>query len=288
MKLSIVLSTHTAQFQAVAFKGDFESNVAKIAGMGYDGVELAIRDPGLVDSGDLLRVVSDHGLEVPAIGTGQAWGEEGLSFTDPDPAVRAAAIDRVKSHVPLAARLGAACGERSRTVIIIGLLRGIVKAGVTHGQAMEWLVEALQACCAAASKGPGAVRIALEPINRYETTLINNVDQGLELVEQVGADNMGLLLDTFHMNIEDAVIEDSIRACGDRIFHFHVADSNRWYPGAGHLDFGSILDALFATGYQGFVSGEFMPLPDADTGAERGIGYLRQIAGATFAGGPKP
>ena len=288
MKLSIVLSTHSAQFQAVAFKGDFESNVAKIAGMGYDGVEVAIRDPGLVDAGDLLRVVSNHGLEVPAIGTGQAWGEEGLSFTDPDPAVRAAAIDRVKSHLPLAARLGAACGERSRTVIIIGLLRGIVKPGVTHGQAMDWLVEALQECCAAASTGPGAVRIALEPINRYETTLINNVDQGLELVEQVGADNMGLLLDTFHMNIEDAVIEDSIRACGDRIFHFHVADSNRWYPGAGHLDFGSILDALFATGYQGFVSGEFMPLPDADTGAERGIGYLRQIARATPAVGPEP
>jgi sugar phosphate isomerase/epimerase len=288
MKLSIVLSTHTAQFQAVAFKGDFESNVAKIAGMGYDGVELAIRDPGLVDAGDLLRVVSDHGLEVPAIGTGQAWGEEGLSFTDPDPAVRAAAIDRVQSHVPLAARLGAARGERSGTVIIIGLLRGIVKPGVTDGQAMEWLVEALQECCATASAAPGAVRIALEPINRYETTLINNVDQGLQLVEQVGADNMGLLLDTFHMNIEDAVIEDSIRACGDRIFHFHVADSNRWYPGAGHLDFGSILDALYATGYQGFVSGEFMPLPDADTGAERSIGYLRQIAGTTPAVGPKP
>ncbi len=283
MKLSIVLSTHTAQFQAVAFKGDFESNVAKIAGMGYDGVELAIRDPGLVDAGELLRVVSNHGLEVPAIGTGQAWGEEGLSFTDPDPAVRAAAIDRVKAHVPLAARLGTACGEHNRTAIIIGLLRGIVKPGVTHGQAMAWLVDALQVCCAAA----GAVRIALEPINRYETTLINTVDQGLELVEQVGADNMGLLLDTFHMNIEDAVIEDSIRACGDRIFHFHVADSNRWYPGAGHLDFGSILDALLTTGYQGFVSGEFMPLPDADTGAEKSIGHLRQIAGTTAAVGPK-
>ena len=55
MKLSIVLSTHTAQFQAVAFKGDFESNVAKIAGWGYDGVELAIRDPELVDADELIR-----------------------------------------------------------------------------------------------------------------------------------------------------------------------------------------------------------------------------------------
>ena len=267
MKLSIVLSTHAAQFQAVAFKGDFEANVAKIAGWGYDGVELAIRDPRLVDANELLRVVSAHGLEVPAIGTGQAWGEERLSFTDPNPDVRAAAIQRVRDHVPFAARAGA--------VIIIGLLRGIVKPGVSHDQAYTWLVDALQRCSAAAARH--GVRLVLEPINRYETTLINNVEQGLALIEAVGADNFGLLLDTFHMNIEEPVIEDSIRACGDRIFHFHVADSNRWYPGAGHLDFESILGTLFATGYQGYVSGEFMPLPDADTSAERGLAYLRRL-----------
>jgi sugar phosphate isomerase/epimerase len=267
MKLSIVLSTHTAQFQAVAFKGDFETNVAKIARWGYDGVELAIRDPRLVDADELLRVVTTHGLEVPAIGTGQAWGEEGLSFTDPDPVVRAAAIQRVCDHVPFAARTGAA--------IIIGLLRGIVKPGVSQDQAYIWLVEALQRCAAVAA--PHGVRLVLEPINRYETTLVNNVEQGLALIEAVGADNFGLLLDTFHMNIEEPVIEDSIHACGDRIFHFHVADSNRWYPGAGHLDFKSILDTLFATGYQGYVSGEFMPLPDADTSAERSIAYLHGL-----------
>ena len=74
MKLSIVLSTHTAQFEAVAFKGDFDANVAKIADWGYDGVELAIRDPKLVDVDELDRVISAYGLKVPAIGTGQAWG----------------------------------------------------------------------------------------------------------------------------------------------------------------------------------------------------------------------
>lgn len=275
MKLSIVLSTHAAQFQAIAFKGDFEANVAKIAALGYDGVELAIRDPNLVNAGELLRLVSAHGLKVPAIGTGQAWGEEGLSFTDPDPAVRAAAIQRVRDHAPLAARLDAACGEPGRTVIIIGLLRGIVKPGVDHEQAMDWLIEALQACADAAA--PHGVRLALEPINRYETTLINTVSQGLALIERVGADNFGLLLDTFHMNIEEPSIKESIRACGDRIFHFHVADSNRWYPGAGHLDFESILEALFATGYQHYISGEFMPMPDADTSAREAIAYLRNI-----------
>jgi sugar phosphate isomerase/epimerase len=134
----------------------------------------------------------------------------------------------------------------------------------------------LQQCCAAAQ--PRGVRLALEPICRYETTLVNNVVQGLELIERVDADNFGLLLDTFHMNIEEPVIEESIRACGERIFHFHVADSNRWYPGAGHLDFTSILNTLFDTGYQGFVSGEFMPLPEADTAARRNIAYLRQLS----------
>jgi sugar phosphate isomerase/epimerase len=267
VKLSIVLSTHAAQFQAATFKGDLASNLAKIAGWGYDGVELAVRDPRLVDADELTRVASAHGLEIPAIGTGQAWGEEGLSFTDPDPGIRSAAIERTMTHVTLAARTGA--------VIIIGLLRGIVKPGVSQSRAMDWVVDALrQACSAAKEQG---VRIALEPICRYETTLVNNVAEGLELLERIGVDNMGLLLDTFHMNIEEPVIEDSIRACGDRIFHFHVADSGRWYPGSGHLDFASILDALYSTGYRGYISGEWLPKPNADTSAERGIAYLRRL-----------
>lgn len=266
MKLSIVLSTQPAQFQAATFKGDLEANMAQIAALGYDGVELAIRDPKLIDLDLLDRLVRKHNLNVPAIGTGQAWGEEGLSFTDPDPEVRLAAIERIKSHIPVAAHFGA--------VIIIGLLRGIVKPGVDHARAMDWLAKALRECSVTAR--PQGVRLALEPINRYETTLINNTSEGLELIEYVGADNFGLLLDTFHMNIEEAVIEASIRACGERIFHFHVADSNRWYPGAGHLDFKSILEKLFDTGYQGWVSGEFLPKPDAATAAERSIIHLKQ------------
>jgi len=121
------------------------------------------------------------------------------------------------------------------------------------------------------------VRFALEPMNRYETDLIHTAAEGMELIEQVGMDNFGLLLDTFHMNIEEADIGASIRACGDRIFHFHVADSNRWYPGAGHLDFGAILDDLDATGYRGFVSGEFMPVPDSDTAARNAAYFLKAL-----------
>jgi sugar phosphate isomerase/epimerase len=267
VKLSIVLSTHAAAFQAVAFKGDFEANVAKIAGWGYNGVELAVRDPSLVHADELEKVIASHGLVVPAIGTGQAWGEEGLSFTSDDPKVREAAIERISSHVPLAAHLDA--------IVILGLIRGITPEGQSHQQSMEHLVEAIRRC-AAAAEGTN-VRFALEPMNRYETDLVHTAADGLDLIERVGADNFGLLLDTFHMNIEEPDIGASIRACGDRIFHFHVADSNRWHPGAGHLDFGSILEELEATGYEGFVSGEFIPLPDADTAAERGIAHLKKV-----------
>jgi sugar phosphate isomerase/epimerase len=267
MKLSIVLSTQPALFQAATFKGDLETNLRRIAALGYDGVELAIRDPKLVGLDTLEQLALECKLPVPAIGTGQAWGEEGLSFTDPEPSIRYAAIERIKSHIPVASRFGA--------VIIIGLIRGIVKPGVEQAQAMDWLVEALRECSGAASQH--GIRLALEPINRYETTLINTAAQGLELIESDGADNFGLLLDTFHMNIEEPSIEASIRACGKSIFHFHVADSNRWYPGAGHLDFKSILKTLFATGYSGWVSGEFLPKPDPRIAAERNIAELRQL-----------
>jgi 5-keto-L-gluconate epimerase len=267
MKLSIVLSTQPAQFQAATFKGDLEANLSRIASLGYDGVELAIRDPKLVELDKLESLVRKYNLRVPAIGTGQAWGEEGLSFTDPDPSISRKAIERIKSHIPVASRFGA--------LIIIGLIRGIVKPGVNASQAMDWLVEALQECSGAAR--PYGIRLALEPINRYETTLVNNTGQGLELIQRVGAENFGLLLDTFHMNIEEPVIEESVSRCSKHIFHFHVADSNRWYPGAGHLDFKSILQTLFSTGYEGWVSGEFIPMPNAAIAAQQCLTYLQKV-----------
>jgi len=267
MKTAIVLSTHATKFSGVAFKSDLKANVAKIAALGYDGVELAIRDPALIDADAMLSVLGEHGLGVPAIGTGQAWGEEGLSYTDPDVDVREAAISRTCAHIPFAARTGA--------VIIIGLLRGIVKPGVDHGQAMEWLVDALRRCSAAAE--PHGVRLVLEPINRYETTLINDVAQCLDLIADVGAPNFGVLPDTFHMNIEEPSIAESLRRAGPRIYHVHLADSNRWYPGAGHIDFAEVVRTLDEVGYTGTLSVEAMPMPDADTCAIKAMETLKPL-----------
>ena len=79
------------------------------------------------------------------------------------------------------------------------------------------------------------------------------------------------------MNIEEPSFEDSIRACSGRCFHVHVADSNRRYPGVGHINFKHVLGVLAEVGYNGYVSGEFMPRPDADTAAIRAIEYLTTV-----------
>ena len=138
MKLSIVLSTHTTRFDALAYSGDFARNVQRIAELGYDGVELAVRDPGLLDVDVVSEIVTQAGLDVPAIGTGQAYVEEGLSFTSSDPAIRAGAIARIQAQVDFAKHLGAQ--------VIIGLLRGKLDQGIGRAQAVEWLIAALREC----------------------------------------------------------------------------------------------------------------------------------------------
>ena len=244
MKLGLVLSVQQARFEAVAFKGDLDHNLAKIAGWGYDGVELAIRDPRAVDAEELADLVAAQGLVVPAIGTGQAWGEERLSYSDPDPAVRRAAIERTKAHIPVAHRLDA--------IIIIGLLRGLIQPGVSRAQAMGWMTDALAECCVEAAES--GVRIAVEPINRYETTLVNTVAQGLELIDRVGAANLGLLFDTFHANIEEKSIPAGYRTVGPYLKHVHSCENDRGIPGTGHVDWMGVFQALRDLRYDGWVT----------------------------------
>lgn len=270
MKISTCLSTNPAVFDAVPFKGNLEENVKDIAAMGFDGIELAVRDPRIIDQEGVIDTIKAAGLEIPAIGTGQAWGEEGLSFTDPDAGIRKKAVERIISHLEFA--------RKAEAVVIIGLVRGTVQPGVSEEDALRWMFEAFSECCAEAA-GAG-VRIAFEPINRYETSLLNGAEQGLEFINSVGSENLGMLLDTFHMNIEEPSIEESIRMTGDRIFHFHYADSNRLYPRAGHLNFESIMEALYSTGYSGYISGEHRPDPEPRFAVSEGLKYMRSLGRA--------
>ena len=265
MKLSIVLSTQPASFSALAYKGQIEENLKKINALGYDGVELAVRDPKLLDISEIKTLINNYNLPVPAIGTGQAYGEEGLAFIHKDSEVRKKAIDRIKAQIDFAENFGA--------LVIIGLIRGVRGPDIKNDIAEQLMIDALKEC---ASKNE-SVKLAIEPINRYETDMINTVKSGLKILEKVKMENVGLLLDTFHMNIEEPSIVESIIAAKDRLFHFHVADSNRWYVGAGHNNFKEIMETLIKVNYQGFVSAEILPLPDPDTAAKKNIEFLSKI-----------
>src|SRR5512137_1472468 len=104
----------------------------------YGGVELVVRDPLAMDAAELDAMLARHSLVCPVISTGQAWIEERLSFTSPDPKVREAAVERIRQHIALAARMN--------TMVMLGLIRGKRTEGISDAQAMAWLVEALREC----------------------------------------------------------------------------------------------------------------------------------------------
>jgi sugar phosphate isomerase/epimerase len=266
MQKCIVISTPGAKFSALAMKEDFRESIKKVAALGYDAVELAIRDPGTVAVHEIKRLLQQHHLTVPAIGTGQAYGEEGLSFTDPDPEIRRKAVQRIKDQMNLTIDIGGA-------QVIIGLIRGTVKPGMDKEEAEKYFIQSMLECL----EYKPEVTLTLEPINRYETNLYNDTRSAMEVIDRIGRSNLKMLVDTFHMNIEERDIIESILHAKGYISHVHFADSNRWAPGCGHIDFSEILDALEEIGYQGAVSAEILPKPTPEECLKLTMAYYQKL-----------
>jgi sugar phosphate isomerase/epimerase len=223
--------------------GEWVEALARVAGAGYGAVELAVTDPAKLNHDGVAEALRKAGLRLSSLTTGQAAGKEGLSLSSPDDGVRLRAIERIKDHMRLA--------RPHEAVVIVGLLRGVEGS-------LDLLVESLKEC----ARFDPSVKIALEPLNRYESHLINTVDEALEVVERVGAENLGVLADTFHANIEERKLGEAFSMAGERLFHVHLADSNRWVPGYGHLPFREVMEALAEVGYKGTLVVESFPKPD--------------------------
>jgi sugar phosphate isomerase/epimerase len=268
VKTGVVICGPDVPFGPLALlSGTFEEKVAKAAGLGYDGVELMVRDPAQLDQVAIQATLSASGLDVPQIVTGELFGADGLCLVTADDDLHRRALARTFAVIDMAAQLGA--------IVNIGRLRG--RLALLGDMPSPWTVAVERLRAVAAYAAERGVRVALEPLNRYETDFLFSAADGVRFVEELGYDNVGLMLDLFHMNIEDASIEDGLRQAGDRLWHVHVADSNRRHPGAGHLRFDSIFATLRTMGYQGYVSAEMLPLPDPDTPARRTIEFLREF-----------
>lgn len=215
--------------------------LSEVAEVTYETVELAITDPTRLSPDEVATALGRAGVRLCAITTGQAAALEGLSLSTPDDSLRERAVERILAHMRLARRFGA--------VVIVGSLRG-------REGSLDLLVDSLKACAAHEPE----TRLVLEAINRYESTLACTVADALAVIDRVGMDNVGVHFDTFHANIEERTLAGAIRSAADRLQHVHLADSNRWVPGHGHLSFDEVWQALAEIGYGGSLVLEALPL----------------------------
>ena len=248
------------------FSDGLDAGCAKAAEHGFDAVELFPESGYSLDAGELKALLAKHNLKVAAIGSGAGWVKHRLHLTDPGVAVRRRAREFIAAIIDCAGSFGAPA--------IIGSMQGRWGDGVTRAQALAWLAEALE------ELGPRAavhgVPLLYEPLNRYETNLLNRVDDALSFLKPLRAQNVKLLCDLFHMNIEEAGIADALRLAGPRLGHVHFADSNRHAIGFGHTDVAPVVQALRDIAYTGYISGEVLPLPDGDTAAKQTLASFKR------------
>lgn len=248
MKLSVAVSTFPSAFAPLMLSGNLPGHLPRLADMGFEGIDLFIRRADEPDISEVVQSIRRTGLSVCILAAVSAFVDEGLYLSAPDPAIRSAMLERMRGQVRLAAELGA--------MVPIGLLRG--RDGGVEREKL--LAESLFELHRFAQ--PLGVDLILEPVNRYETRLINTVHQALDFLQCYDLPPLGLLPDTFHMNIEEVSIERSLLAAGARCAHLHLADSNRHVPGKGHTPFTPIFKALSAIHYAGFLGLECIPAGD--------------------------
>jgi sugar phosphate isomerase/epimerase len=178
------------------FWDDLAGNCAKAARLGFDAVEIFPRSADELNARELRALLQQHNLKLAAMGTGAGWVVHKLRLTDPDAVVRRRAVEFVSAIVDFAGAFGAPA--------IVGSMQGRFEGSVTREQAFDWLSEGFELL------GPRAhaagVPLLFEPLNRYETNLINNLADGLEFLRPLRTKNVKLLCDLFHMNISQTTL----------------------------------------------------------------------------------
>lgn len=257
-----------------------------VRALGFDLIEIAVEEPALVDAARLKAALAETGLGAIVCG---AFGPD-RNLASADPALRQNADRYVRALIELAADVG--------SPVVAGPMYSSVgkeRLATAEERAGEWqrAVSGLRALAEVA--GARGVRLAIEPLNRFETDMINVVEQGMALIADAGSPHLGLHLDTFHMHLEEKDPGAAIRRAGDRLFHLHACENDRGVPGSGQVRWPEIAEGLAAIGYDGAVVIEsFTPAvqsiaravciwreiaPSQDAIAADGLAFLRTLLG---------
>jgi sugar phosphate isomerase/epimerase len=248
------------------FWDDLPSACVQAAQLGFDAVEIFAPSAESIDVAALRQLLARNHLAVAAFGTGAGWVKQKLRLTDSSADVRRRAVEFIGELIDLGAQFGAPA--------IIGSMQGRWGEGVERTQAFEWLRSGLN------DLGERALRhgvpLLYEPLNRYEANLLCRVADAIDFLGSLQTQNVLLLSDLFHMNIEERDIAAALRLAGPKLGHVHWADSNRQAMGFGHTDVKPIAAALREVEFKGYVSAEVLPLPDSKTAARQTIESMRE------------
>ncbi len=265
---------------------DIKKLVPHVAGAGFDWIEFPLEEIGGFDYNQAAAIVKDHSLGVSAC---VAMGPD-RDLIHEDPAIRASGMQYLHDAIDATQALGA--------TNLVGPIYATV--GRTWQQPPEERVRDLDILVDnlailseyAADRG---VKMGIEPLNRFETSFINTTEQVIEVVDRVDHPACQIMLDTFHMNIEEKSIGDAIRAAGPRLIHLHACENDRGAPGSGNVAWNEVAQGLLDINYDGPVVIESFTAkvksiaraaaiwralaPSQDALAEDGLAFLRQLLG---------
>ncbi len=222
-----------------------ETTLERLHRLGYDGIEIS-GEPARYDTSEVRKLLDRHELD--------CWGSvtimtEGRDLIHDDKYVRLGTVAYMKDCIKLIHEL------RGSMFCIVPSTVGKVKPVASPSQEWAWAVEGLREVGDFALDN--GVRIGIEPLNRFETYFINRHDQALALADEVDRE-MGVVLDAFHINIEELDPFAAIKATGDRLVDFHIADNNRKPAGLGRYDWQMVLNTLKEINYSGHLTAEFV------------------------------
>lgn len=270
MKSAVTISVcPEAKGGPFVFWDNLAAGFAKAAELGFDAVEIFPRSAEELNAKEIRSLLQQHNLKLAAVGTGAGWVAHKLRLTDPDPVQRRRAQQFIGAIIDFAGAFDAPA--------ILGSMQGRSGDGISREQALAWLGEALE------QLGPRAhalgVPFLYEFLNRYETNLFNRVGDTLEFLKTLRTQNVKLLCDLFHMNIEESDIAAAFLLAGDKVGHVHFADSNRRAIGFGHTNMPPIIKALRDINYTGYLSAEVFPHPTDEATARQTIESFKQLTG---------
>jgi sugar phosphate isomerase/epimerase len=260
-------------YEPIADLGELDRRMARVAGLGYQGIELSASHPMPYPAEEVIALTRKHGLPVVSLLSGWSYSNEGLCLASPRADVRQRAVERLTEYAGYAARLGA--------VLVVGLMQGLRSDEADEAEADRRIAACLRPVADAAAER-GTV-VVLEPVNHLQVGFNHTAAEATEMVERVGSPGLSYMLDTIHLNIEERSVLETIRAHGRRIRHFHLCETNGAPFGTGNLDFPAVLRTLDESGYAHFASVKIYRKVGWEDAARGAITFLREKCGSLVA-----